>query len=214
VSDVIDFLDTCRAKIGSKVDNYKQIVVENDVDGEVLADMTDEQLQRCLISTFTPCRVEARQLTCRQARRLGIASFGHRLFILKKLQLLKPGASVQGAAPSGGMGPPALSTPGGSAHTGGGTWGGGGVAHARAPLPADSSLPFKNFNLPEDTGGKMLSRPGARGRPPTKRRRCRASHLRADSKRGAGAGGVRSPAFVAARRARLPSRPPLPPPFH
>ncbi len=46
VSDVLDFLETCRAKIGSKVDNYKQIVVENDVDGEVLADMSDEQLQR------------------------------------------------------------------------------------------------------------------------------------------------------------------------
>jgi hypothetical protein len=59
------------------------------------------------------------------------------------------------------MGPPALSTPGGSALAGGGTWGGGGVSHARAPPQADSSLPFKNFNLPEDTGGKMLARPGA-----------------------------------------------------
>ncbi len=54
VSDVIDFLETCRAKIGSKVDNYKQIVVENDVDGEVLADMTDEQLQRCPLSMCIP----------------------------------------------------------------------------------------------------------------------------------------------------------------
>ena len=33
-------------KVGAKVDQYKQIFVENDVDGEVLADMSDEQLQR------------------------------------------------------------------------------------------------------------------------------------------------------------------------
>ena len=46
VSDVMDFLETCRSKLGSKVDQYKQVVAENDVDGEVLADMTDEQLQR------------------------------------------------------------------------------------------------------------------------------------------------------------------------
>jgi hypothetical protein len=47
VSDVMDFLETCRSKLGGKVDQYKQVVAENDVDGEVLADMTDEQLQRC-----------------------------------------------------------------------------------------------------------------------------------------------------------------------
>ena len=42
----MDFLETCRSKLGSKVDQYKQMVAENDVDGEVLADMSDEQLQR------------------------------------------------------------------------------------------------------------------------------------------------------------------------
>jgi hypothetical protein len=46
VSDVLDFLETCRMKLGTKVDQYKQIFAENDVDGEVLADMSDEQLLR------------------------------------------------------------------------------------------------------------------------------------------------------------------------
>lgn len=46
VSDVLDFLETCRMKLGAKVDQYKQIFAENDVDGEVLADMSDEQLLR------------------------------------------------------------------------------------------------------------------------------------------------------------------------
>jgi DNA-directed RNA polymerase subunit N (RpoN/RPB10) len=46
VHEVMDFLETCRSKLGSKVDQYKQVVAENDVDGEVLSDMTDEQLQR------------------------------------------------------------------------------------------------------------------------------------------------------------------------
>ena len=46
VSDVLDFLETCRMKLGAKVDQYKQIFVENDVDGEVLADMSDDQLLR------------------------------------------------------------------------------------------------------------------------------------------------------------------------
>ena len=51
----MDFLETCRSKLGSKVDQYKQVVAENDVDGEVLADMTDEQLQRQALCV--PCRI-------------------------------------------------------------------------------------------------------------------------------------------------------------
>ena len=50
VSDVLDFLETCRMKLGAKVDQYKQIFMENDVDGEVLADMSDEQLLRYTLS--------------------------------------------------------------------------------------------------------------------------------------------------------------------
>jgi hypothetical protein len=94
---------------------------------------------------------------------LGIASFGHRLFILKKLQLLKPATSVQvSGAASGGMGPPAPYCAGNSStpqsNIGGiGAVGAGGMAVPRVPVPVDSG--FKNFNLPDDAGSK-ISRPG------------------------------------------------------
>ena len=54
IPEVLDFLETCRVKLGSKVDQYKQIMVENDVDGEVFVDMTDELLQRSALCFLLP----------------------------------------------------------------------------------------------------------------------------------------------------------------
>eukprot|EP00291_Cryptomonas_curvata_P019788 CAMPEP_0172156156 /NCGR_PEP_ID=MMETSP1050-20130122/3032_1 /TAXON_ID=233186 /ORGANISM="Cryptomonas curvata, Strain CCAP979/52" /LENGTH=484 /DNA_ID=CAMNT_0012825149 /DNA_START=314 /DNA_END=1764 /DNA_ORIENTATION=- len=73
VHDVLDFLETCRSKFGSKVDSYRQMVIENDVDGEILMEMTDENLSA-----------------------LGISSFGHRHYILKRIQALQGGVPMLG----------------------------------------------------------------------------------------------------------------------
>eukprot|EP00960_Hanusia_phi_P038343 753388-Hanusia_phi.AAC.3 len=67
VGDVQDFLEICRPKLGSKVYDYQRIVAENDVDGEVLLDITDEEMSR-----------------------LGIKSLGHRMYITKMLRLYFP----------------------------------------------------------------------------------------------------------------------------
>ena len=63
VDDVAGFLEASRPKFGEKCDLYKRLVVENDIDGEVLVEMSDLHLQS-----------------------LGIVSFGHRHLILKKVQ--------------------------------------------------------------------------------------------------------------------------------
>ena len=94
-------------------------------------------------------------------RRLGIASFGHRLFILKKLQLLKPASSVQVSGGAGGMGPPApYSSGSNSSQVSGSSVANGAGGAQRAPVLADSG--FKNFNLPDDSSSKA-SRPGGCG---------------------------------------------------
>mmetsp|Transcript_34069 Transcript_34069/g.90050 ORF Transcript_34069/g.90050 Transcript_34069/m.90050 type:complete len:122 (-) Transcript_34069:11-376(-) len=75
VQDVLDFFETCRPKFGSKVDSYRQMVIENDVDGEILMEMSDENLAA-----------------------LGIASFGHRHYIIKRMQALTGGPPMLGVA--------------------------------------------------------------------------------------------------------------------
>eukprot|EP00292_Cryptomonas_paramecium_P008483 CAMPEP_0113711710 /NCGR_PEP_ID=MMETSP0038_2-20120614/30931_1 /TAXON_ID=2898 /ORGANISM="Cryptomonas paramecium" /LENGTH=287 /DNA_ID=CAMNT_0000638043 /DNA_START=155 /DNA_END=1015 /DNA_ORIENTATION=+ /assembly_acc=CAM_ASM_000170 len=135
ISDVIDFLETCRSKFGGKIEQYKQIFIENDVDGEVLADMSDDQLQR-----------------------LGIASFGHRMFILKKIQMMKPGASVQVAGSTTGMTPSAnqFVAPTNVPMMGMGM--GVGAGAMPPPQRPNDLAAFKGFNMPDDAGGKVLTR--------------------------------------------------------
>uniref|UniRef100_A0A7S0ESI0 Protein kinase domain-containing protein n=1 Tax=Hanusia phi TaxID=3032 RepID=A0A7S0ESI0_9CRYP len=76
VEDVINFIESGRRKFGDRTDAYKQLIIENDVDGELLVDMTDDQLVR-----------------------LGIASFGHRHFILKRIQTMTGGAKNMASPP-------------------------------------------------------------------------------------------------------------------
>jgi hypothetical protein len=46
ISEVHDFLEMCRPKLGAKVDMYKQLMAEQDIDGEVLNDMGDDELNK------------------------------------------------------------------------------------------------------------------------------------------------------------------------
>ena len=72
VEDVACFLEASRPKFGDKCDLYKRLVLENDIDGEVLVEMSDQHLQS-----------------------LGIASFGHRHLILKRVQGLLAEGGLQ-----------------------------------------------------------------------------------------------------------------------
>jgi hypothetical protein len=46
VNEVHDFLEMCRPKLGAKVDVYKQLMQDQDIDGEVLFDMGDDELNK------------------------------------------------------------------------------------------------------------------------------------------------------------------------
>ena len=76
VQDVQEFLRQCADKLGSKVHEYQRLVAENDIDGEVLRDLEDDDLLR-----------------------LGIKSLGHRLFVLKAVRHCR-GSDNQPCGPS------------------------------------------------------------------------------------------------------------------
>jgi hypothetical protein len=79
----VRFFEGGRAKFGhERCDLYKRLVMENDIDGELLSEITDSQLQE-----------------------IGIASFGHRHFILKRIQSCgHPGSERPEVSPSSGSG--------------------------------------------------------------------------------------------------------------
>lgn len=52
--EVHEFLEMCRPKIGAKVDQYKQLMMDQDIDGEVLCDMGDDELVRSVLPPMTP----------------------------------------------------------------------------------------------------------------------------------------------------------------
>ena len=52
VGDVQEFLGRCSNKLGYKTSEYQRIVAENDIDGEVLKDLDDDDLQRLGIKSF------------------------------------------------------------------------------------------------------------------------------------------------------------------
>lgn len=52
VGDVQEFLGRCSNKLGYKTSEYQRIVGENDIDGEVLKDLDDDDLQRLGIKSF------------------------------------------------------------------------------------------------------------------------------------------------------------------
>lgn len=46
VSEVCAWLETCRPKLGAKTEVYQQIMVSEDIDGEILGDMGHEELSQ------------------------------------------------------------------------------------------------------------------------------------------------------------------------
>jgi hypothetical protein len=52
VQDVQEFLRQCADKLGSKVHEYQRLVAENDIDGEVLRDLEDDDLLRLGIKSL------------------------------------------------------------------------------------------------------------------------------------------------------------------
>lgn len=44
VSDVCEWIETCRAKLGTKTDAYLQLVMSQDIDGEVLNDVGHQEM--------------------------------------------------------------------------------------------------------------------------------------------------------------------------
>mmetsp|Transcript_46453 Transcript_46453/g.109131 ORF Transcript_46453/g.109131 Transcript_46453/m.109131 type:complete len:1208 (-) Transcript_46453:95-3718(-) len=84
VDDVVDFIESTRNKFGDRCDHYKAIVRENDIDGELLADMTEDGLTQ-----------------------LGIQSFGHRHHMMKRIRMMRTGSvngnGVSTSTPSSGF---------------------------------------------------------------------------------------------------------------
>eukprot|EP00286_Rhodomonas_abbreviata_P026118 CAMPEP_0181297504 /NCGR_PEP_ID=MMETSP1101-20121128/5275_1 /TAXON_ID=46948 /ORGANISM="Rhodomonas abbreviata, Strain Caron Lab Isolate" /LENGTH=1295 /DNA_ID=CAMNT_0023402445 /DNA_START=231 /DNA_END=4118 /DNA_ORIENTATION=+ len=72
VDECIEFIESCRSKFGDRCDHYKSVIADNDVDGELLMDMTEDQLQK-----------------------LGILSYGHRHHIMKRIIALRGQAGGQ-----------------------------------------------------------------------------------------------------------------------
>jgi hypothetical protein len=52
VHEVVDFLGRCSQKLGVKTGEYQRLVQDNDIDGEVLRDLEDDDLQRLGIKSF------------------------------------------------------------------------------------------------------------------------------------------------------------------
>ncbi len=66
VSDVQDFLEKLRTKLGEKTDLYLQIFSDNDIDGNILIGLNPQKLES-----------------------LGIRSLGHREYLFEEIQTLK-----------------------------------------------------------------------------------------------------------------------------
>ena len=101
VDDVCDWLGTHRGKLGHKTDVYIAMAQNEDVDGEVLMDITDQGLQQ-----------------------LGVASFGHRHYLLKLIAQMKgkgvgtlPGLGAHGMGWSQTTAAVSSSSAGSSSHT-------------------------------------------------------------------------------------------------
>jgi len=82
VPEVCEWMETFRGKFGPKTDIYIQMVQNEDVDGDILADLTDQALLQ-----------------------LGVASFGHRHYLLKMI------AQLKGVKPLAGVSQGGSSTP-------------------------------------------------------------------------------------------------------
>jgi hypothetical protein len=52
VQDVQDFLARCASKLGNRMQSYQQLVAENDIDGEVLEVLEDDDLKRLGIKSL------------------------------------------------------------------------------------------------------------------------------------------------------------------
>mmetsp|Transcript_15878 Transcript_15878/g.31325 ORF Transcript_15878/g.31325 Transcript_15878/m.31325 type:complete len:475 (+) Transcript_15878:122-1546(+) len=106
VHDVCVWLESCRGKLGSKTEFYTSMIMDEDIDGEVLVDITHQDLMQ-----------------------LGVTSFGHRHFLLKSFSALRSDSS-----PGSSSGRNTTSS--NSASTGGameGMHGGYGWDHANSP---------------------------------------------------------------------------------
>lgn len=65
VAEVQEFLRCCSNKLGTRTVEYQRIVAENDIDGEVLKDLEDEDLQRLGIKSFGHrCACDVFYLSC------------------------------------------------------------------------------------------------------------------------------------------------------
>ncbi len=64
MQEVIDFLGRCGAKFGAKTSEYQRLVYENDVDGEVLSDLDDDNMLRLGIKSFGHRCVHCAMLPC------------------------------------------------------------------------------------------------------------------------------------------------------
>ncbi len=66
VSDVQNFLETLRSKLGEKTDLYLEIFSDNDIDGNILIGLNPQKLET-----------------------LGVRSLGHREYLFEEIQALK-----------------------------------------------------------------------------------------------------------------------------
>ena len=72
VQDVQDFLARCASKLGNKVLSYQQLVADNDIDGEVLEVLGDDDLKRLGIKSLGHRCVASRSVHARKAKCPGL----------------------------------------------------------------------------------------------------------------------------------------------
>ena len=66
---MIDLIGRCGTKFGGKTGEYQRLVYENDVDGEVLSELDDDDMVRLGIKSFGHRRVHCAMLPFSALRR-------------------------------------------------------------------------------------------------------------------------------------------------